>query len=122
RQVQDREGRADAHRLPARTAARRAEGAARLSHRVQPHGDEIFQEHEGRDRVPALGAQEGELREVVYRAEGVCGRPHARVGKAPDVEQRPGDEAVPDRAAAAEAADGLRWRAQPESYRVLEQV
>ena len=33
------------------------EGPARLPHRVQPHGDEVLEERQGRDRVPALGAQ-----------------------------------------------------------------
>ena len=71
------------------------EGRARLPHRVQPHGDEVLEERQGRDRVPALGAQEGELREVVHRAEGLRGRPDARVGEPRDVEERSGDGAVP---------------------------
>jgi multiple sugar transport system substrate-binding protein len=50
---------------------------ARLSHRVQPHGDEVLEERQGRDGVPALGAQEGELREVVRGAEGLS-RPARR--------------------------------------------
>ena len=54
-QVQDREGRAAAHRHPARAAAGGPEGPARLPHRVQPHGDEVLEERQGRDRVPAGG-------------------------------------------------------------------
>jgi hypothetical protein len=122
RQVQDREGRADAHRLPACAAAGGTEGSLRLPHRVQPHGDEVLEEREGRDRVPALGAQEGELREVVRGAEGLRRRPDARLGEPRHVEPGPGDAALQDRAAAADAPDGLRRPAGEARRRGVEQI
>ena len=69
-----------------------------LSHRVQPHGHEVLEEPEGGEGLPALGPQQGHLREVVRGAEGIRGRDRAGLGEPRDVEAGPGDAAVQGRA------------------------
>jgi hypothetical protein len=122
RQVQDREGRAAAHRHPARSAAGRAERPARLPHGVQPHGHEVLEERQGGEGFSAVGAHPGELREMVRGAEGLRGRNDARVGKPCNVAERSGDAAVQDRPEPAEAGDGLRRAARQACGRGVEQV
>ena len=114
RQVQDREGRAAAHRHPARAAARRAERARSATTPLPPHGDEVLEEPKRRERVPAVGPQARRT----TRSGSTCRRASA-VGPTKDWEKHPmwsSDPVMEPFKTAADssaAADGLRRPAEP---------
>ena len=99
----------------------RAEGRARLPHRVQPHGDEVLEERQGRDRVPALGAQEENYEKWFTVQKGFAVGPTKEWENHAMWKQDP--VMAPFRTAPqAEAADGLRRPARQEGRRGVEQV
>ena len=80
-------------------------GRRRPASAADPHADGLFEEPEGREGFPALGAFAARVREMVHIAKGLFDSGDARMVEARAVERGPRDGAVPRR-----DPDGARSR------------
>ena len=109
--VPDREGRAAQGRHPARALSRRGRPARQpAASAAVPHADGLFEEPEGREGLPALGAARKPVYEKWFMSQKGFSIGATRVVQARDVERGPGHAAVPRRASARRGCPAGRGR------------